>query len=250
MHIHCENCNTPIPAANINIQDKIAVCPSCNTVFSFSLQRKAKQRKVKKPPEVTIHEGDSGAEMILLWRHMLKPAEYWILGIFVLLGVVFGAVAGSALADVQSFMQGLFGGMFLLGALGCLYLIVSTLLNQVRVTVDDETIRVKHGPLPLGINRQVAREEVIHIHCDVGNNHRNVERGSEMAYYNVKAECRDGRAVSLATLHRDAAFYVAQVIENYLVPEFVEEAEEVPNDDLLVEIDAAATITAVNKAIK
>jgi len=33
--IHCPNCDTPTPSPNLNIQDKIAKCDQCHSVFSF-----------------------------------------------------------------------------------------------------------------------------------------------------------------------------------------------------------------------
>jgi len=66
MQLTCPNCQTEIPAENINIQKTLALCPECGSVFNFgdnqsqSTTPKIKRRKAKKPDHVTLHEeGDT-----------------------------------------------------------------------------------------------------------------------------------------------------------------------------------------------
>lgn len=65
MQLTCPNCQTEIPAENINIQKTLALCPECGAVFDFGEDRgnvapKIKRRKAKKPDAVIVHdEGDT-----------------------------------------------------------------------------------------------------------------------------------------------------------------------------------------------
>ena len=46
MQVNCPNCGEKVPADHINIQKMTAVCPACDTIFSFDLpeaETKAKQ---------------------------------------------------------------------------------------------------------------------------------------------------------------------------------------------------------------
>ena len=62
MQVNCPNCGEKVPAENINIQKMTAVCPACDTVFSFDLpeaETKAKRRKVKQPSKLMIQDNDT-----------------------------------------------------------------------------------------------------------------------------------------------------------------------------------------------
>lgn len=66
MQLTCPNCQTEIPAENINIQKTLALCPACGSVFDFGDEHgpgttpKIKRRKAKKPDAVIVHdEGDT-----------------------------------------------------------------------------------------------------------------------------------------------------------------------------------------------
>ena len=58
MQITCPQCGAHIPAENINIQQMVAVCPECNTVFEFAspCSQKSKIRKVKQPQKISVED--------------------------------------------------------------------------------------------------------------------------------------------------------------------------------------------------
>jgi len=216
MQIHCENCDTLIPASNINIQDKLAVCPACHTVFSFSetVQRRAKLRKMKRPSGMSVDEQDDRLEIRFFWRKILKWGEHWITGLMIALTVLLGTPAISTLSDVDSVMQGVVGAALLIGALVSLFMTVLILINQVRIVVDESGVSVENKPLPIGTH-QIDRDEIVRVMCSVAAYNEDDPK-SEFVDYDVKVECRDGHEVTLTTLRRAAAIYVAQMVENYL----------------------------------
>ena len=62
--MNCPNCGEKVPASHINIQKMTAVCPACDTVFSFDVPetQKAKRRKVKQPANLMLTE--SGVKLL------------------------------------------------------------------------------------------------------------------------------------------------------------------------------------------
>ena len=49
MKLKCPACGAPIPAAAINVQQMIAVCPECDNVFKFEGTFRQQRRKLKAP---------------------------------------------------------------------------------------------------------------------------------------------------------------------------------------------------------
>jgi len=228
MHIHCPNCDTPIPASGINIQDKLAVCPQCSSVFSFAdlpLPRR-KERKVKAPEGITVAENSDTLEIQFPW---LRMAGAWGKIITVIFGLclIFPGVAAVAAINaahdpVQALVGVALGGVFLFFC----YLFLMMLLDRQHITVGEDEIRVDYRPLPVWRSVQVTRGEVERVACATS---RRSDHG-EM-YYGVQAVCRDGHEVLLTTLRREWALYIAQTLDAYLHPEPELEAEETADEE-------------------
>ena len=66
--LSCPNCGESIPPDKINIQQTLALCPACGTVFNFGDDlspklAKVKRRKAKQPDQITVTEDDTRLEM-------------------------------------------------------------------------------------------------------------------------------------------------------------------------------------------
>lgn len=215
MQIHCENCDTVIPAANINIQEKLAVCPRCGSVFSFAdyLARDAQRRKFKPPQSLMISETDEGLDIRFRWIQILKPEEHLFTVLCGAGATILGSLAVGMYSSTDSVPGIALAAGFGLAALACLYVVLILLINKVHITLDDDTILVKNTPL-LGTTR-VNRADVVRVECQLAWYNKE-DPNSEFIDYHVRLVCHDGRTVNLVTLRRDLAFYVAQVIEDYL----------------------------------
>jgi hypothetical protein len=224
MQIHCENCNTAIPGPNINIQDKLAVCPQCGSVFSFADHLTRKPRKSKPPRNIMIQEQDTQLEIRFRWMQVLKPEEHWFT-LLCLAGIgVLGGLAAAMFDGMDTVLEGVLGIGFVLAAMAALYMVLVILLNQVRVTIDEQMIHAQHKPLPFG-NKNVQRRDVVGVTCAVASYNRD-NPNSETVDYNVQLVRHDGSHVTLVNVRRDVAFYITQVIENYLDDDSAEEELE------------------------
>jgi len=217
MQIHCENCDTVIPAANINIQEKLAVCPQCGSVFSFAehLTHRPRPRKAKQPQGFTVIQQEDTLDIRFRWIRILKAEEQW----FTLLCAV-GVPALTALAvtmfnGMNSVIEGVVGVFSVLGALICLYMVLMLLLNEVRITIDEDTIRASHKPVPMPGTKSAPRNSVVRIHCQAAF-YNNDDPNTEYVDYDVQLVRHDGTRVTLVTLRRDLALYIADLVESYL----------------------------------
>jgi hypothetical protein len=217
MQIHCETCGTVIPASNINIQEKLAVCPQCGSVFSFAdhLARRAKARKIKPPPAYQVIERESMLEIRFRWLKILKGEEYGFVFLCAVGAVLLFALAGAMFADgLSTIPKAGLGVGAALAAFGCLYMMLVLLLNRVRITLDDQIIHTQNRPLPF-FGHQARRAEVVQVVCEPTWYNRDDPDG-EFSDYHVQLVCHDGSKTNLVTLRRDLAFYTAQIIETYL----------------------------------
>src|SRR5262245_42819467 len=100
MQLICPNCGEPIPASNINIQKLAAVCPACDSVFSFDPEPappKIKRQKVKQPQHLELHDADTLHMMFRTNFRLDKDLAF------------FSRVAGSVFFTFMFFMPILFG---------------------------------------------------------------------------------------------------------------------------------------------
>jgi DNA-directed RNA polymerase subunit M/transcription elongation factor TFIIS len=241
MQLRCEKCGALIPATSINIQEQIAVCSQCNSVFSFAgrVARKSKQRKVKQPDRVMLTETDDSVEIQFRWLHVMKWYEHWITALLI---IGFASFVGSALGIILN------GGVFLALTLGlglsagaafCLYLLILTLVNQIRITMDETTIGAEHTPMPLWGTHSADPREVVRVYCQP-----NRTNSSTSNYYNVQLVLYDEREITLVNLPREIAFYVQQTVEAYLEGD----TEELPQDDEALEDVGEAAISSLTQS--
>lgn len=89
IEICCPKCDNSIPAADLNINDKLAKCSSCNVVFAFEKEiatlknehRKTHQRILRPEGIDMFHFND---ELELSFKYSISPIEQ-----FVMLGIMF-----------------------------------------------------------------------------------------------------------------------------------------------------------------
>src|SRR5688572_26021514 len=147
MQIQCPNCGEKITATNINIQDKIAVCGACDTVFKFELpEEKIKRRKIKQPQNLILRDDDT-LKMRFRTNFRLDQDEGFISS------AIFGAISavvGSALFAgfmVSGKVALVFPLAFFVVTAFFVYLMAVFAYNHTELEMDDELIRLSRKPL-------------------------------------------------------------------------------------------------------
>lgn len=106
IEICCPKCDNPIPAKDLNIDDKLAKCSSCNVVFAFEKEiallknehRKTRQRILRPEGIEMFHFND---ELDLSFKDSVSPVEQFvILGIMFLSLIVAASLSKMGLTDI------------------------------------------------------------------------------------------------------------------------------------------------------
>jgi len=146
MKLSCPNCNTGIQANNINIQDKIAVCHNCDTVFQFTLSdsqdNKAKRRKVHQPKDLIVYN-ENRLHMSFKTNWRLLQNEAFSTG--VVMGVLFTFITILMVSEGELGLLPFFTGLI---ALAGYYLAALQSHNQTHLVMDEHSIRTFRQPLP------------------------------------------------------------------------------------------------------
>ena len=178
----CPRCGDPIPGADINAQALVAVCRSCDVVHPLATTLEPVGTAVKAAPSVDLAETPPEPLMRLAgspdglavqvendvlsirrtwwsWSPQNLFLAFWVFGWDLFLFVWYAGALGAGVAAVAggdgagaaiSLLPILFPilhvavGVFMTYRLACL------VLNKTIVTVDDDHLSVRHGPLPAG----------------------------------------------------------------------------------------------------
>ncbi|MGB1287257.1 MAG: hypothetical protein ACPG7F_12030 [Aggregatilineales bacterium] len=215
MKLTCPECATAVPAEHINIQDHVAVCPNCNTVFRFELpEEKMKRRKVKQPQQMELRDGNI-LQMAFRTNFRLDQNENFIgasivAGMFTLLTGIMGfeyLVEGSVPFIVPL--------IFLSFVLGGLYAMALIAYNKTHIEMSDDMIRVTRQPVP------GSQVHTVDLHGIVAIKTEETRISKKEAYdtprYEVWAETTDGRKRQIVTdLTEEYAYFVTQQLQQRL----------------------------------
>jgi hypothetical protein len=220
MQINCRYCASEIPAANINLDNLLAKCANCNAVFNIagevgmSSGEKPKQFKrdnVPMPKYVQVDEGFEELKITRKWFTLYQVplvffAVFW--NGFMLLWY------GIALTTRQGQMA-TFGLLHLAVGLFLIYLVATNFINETLITVNNQSIDIKHGPIPAWGNKTLNPSDIAQIYCK-----EVISRGrrSTTITYEVSAIMHDQRRESLLTglYNPEQALYIEQEIERFL----------------------------------
>lgn len=216
----CPNCGTKIPAEKINIQELVAVCPTCDTIFKFtpSEANKTKRRKVKKPEHLQIEESPQGTRFTFRTNFRLDRSEAVVAGgslalIFSIISIVLVNQALQGLKDVPIPLLALMIGF----SLSLFYYLALEVYNKTVVTLEDEQIKVARQPLP----NPLTQPSVLNLSGVESFIYEETPASIKEAYdtprFHVWAVLADGsRRVLLKDLVEDYAIFISQELNERL----------------------------------
>lgn len=215
MQVTCPNCGETVPAEHINIQQMVAVCPACDSFFSFDAPaEKLKRRKVKQPEGLTLEDGEM-LEMAFRTNWRLDQEESFTGA--AILGVVFSLLTfimfgGAMQNDVPIFLP-VFFAMF---AAAADYAAVLRIYNKTHITMDADTITISRKPLPgLRAPQLVSLSGVVAIHAEETVTSK--EKHYDTPRFRVWAETADGiRRTIVNDVVEDYAYFIAQRLQERL----------------------------------
>jgi len=222
LQLSCPNCSARIPADHIHLNNLMAKCASCDSVFNFSEQvgqprRFASEKQnVLMPTGFEVLELRSQLDMEINWRKTSGNKTFlFIFTIFwnaCLIPFVLVALTSG------EWMIMLFLSLHLMVGIGFLYYTLAVLLNTTYVNVTPRHITINHKPLNV-IGRpehNISAGDVEQLYV---NKYSTGKTNNRPTYaFGVYAVLNGGRQIALVKglRHPDQARYIEQEVEHFL----------------------------------
>jgi hypothetical protein len=226
MKMKCPSCDAPIPARNINIQELVAVCEECDTVFGVSdvvaraktrLESGSKSKHIvhERPPSITLTESEDSLTLDNRWRIQDQWSASTVMIVVLLILAIIAGVMIMARAPLPGLLVMLAAGAF------PLYTLLTLAVNHTRVHVGPDTVRVRTSPLPMARHGRHEFDFADVERFSVRLNHHMDTEGTrhlspDQLYYDVIAELDDGRQIKLLEFENyRISHYAAQELERH-----------------------------------
>lgn len=163
MQLTCPQCNQPVSAADINIQQLVAICTGCDNIFSFSSDfLKSKRRKARQPEYLGLREADD-LRISFRSNFRLDKNENFISSS--IMTIVFTSIAllMFGLREEEN-TPVVLPIAFALTAAFAAYWLALIAYNKTHIVMDSSKIQVSRGPLPsYGQEREIELNNVVSI---------------------------------------------------------------------------------------
>lgn len=215
MQLSCTNCGELIRADNINVQEMVAVCSNCHTVFPFKTpEGKDKRRKVKQPQNLALRDAET-LEMSFRtnWRLSSNQEFSGMVVGAIMMGFVSSILFGEVMVDDVPLILPL---GFAIITLGLLYMVGLIAYNSTHIEMDDEKISVSRKPLTmLSKHHDISLHGVESIKCEETSLSK--ERNYDLPRYQVWAETVDGSRRPIVTdVTEEYAYFITQRLQERL----------------------------------
>ena len=232
--LNCPNCGASVPAENINIQDTLAVCSTCDRVFDFGSKftpKKRKPRKIKPPETVELIEQDERYEIQYRWYTPLAwgivpVAIFWNLFMLFWHGsTVFGGWLIGTLFAIPHTLIGLW----------LIYKVLTAFINRTRIVMTPYDLAVMYGPIPSPGSRLIDRRSIegLYIKEDSTETINNRKTPIYGLYMETKGD--KDRAVVKGVRDYTLALFIKQEIDAYFLVDdeegFIDETHDIFLDD-------------------
>ena len=225
MEIYCKICKSKIPESNIDSNKMIAKCDKCNSVIElkdeiskilkmFGYQDLPKRGEIKLPKKITIDIDKFGLNItIKRFRYF-----YLFLAFFIAFFDVF--VIRDVIRYHESVMSVNYStALFALIAIFLTYLVLIGLFNKTYIMVNQQSLIIKQGPIPVWGNKNLNTGELKQFYSKKEESHSHDENGEQTYYsYGLHATTKSGKDIKLLTNLENAeqVLYIEQEIEKFL----------------------------------
>ena len=214
--LKCPNCQSDIPASDVNIKELVAKCQHCHHVFNFT----DKNYAVKNRPEIVMPAGIESFSLLselnieISWRKSVNSflTFFTILwNLFLVPFILFAIFSGEIMALVGISLHVLIGVSLLYYTLVCFVNTTYIMVNHYRILVEHKPLR-----LPFYPNRDIGVHEIdqLYTHEYVAS----TTNGKPDYAYAVHLKLKDKSDIRLikGLKNPDQALYIEQEIEDFL----------------------------------
>ena len=235
MQLICPNCGEQIAAENINIQQMVAVCAACDTVFEFAPPTtKAKRRKVKQPAHLMLRDTET---LLMTFRTNFRLDKNEAFLMSAIISVVFTLMTAFLISDYLQDGGSIFIPMMVGAvALASYYKLVLTVLNANHIEMNDGQITVSRRPFPS------LFDQTQHINLDGVTAIRTEEtaiskkENYDTPRYRVWAEFEGrSRQTIVNDVTEEYALFIAQILEERLNDEADMDVSHLADDEPMSE---------------
>lgn len=164
--INCPSCKTQVSAGDMNLQDKIAKCGSCNAVFPIKDQISGIDKVISTKEEIgqpnEVEKFYFGDELDLSIQQSMSPLEGWILMLAPLLGLIAFAFYKKSELAVPTMVPIFFFLLFVP--------VILSLLNikkhRSHIRVSSNRITIEHKPKKARKDKHFDVRDVEQIYVD------------------------------------------------------------------------------------
>lgn len=207
MNLQCPNCNTSIPAQNINMRAMAALCPQCSLVFKFAaqpVQSKRLKRKFKAPEEIKIYQVGDWMEILIPWKKM--DDRPWLFGGFFMLGIILLGL----MIDQQPLLVFCIAPVFGLIGIGFVFLGYIQRVNKTSFVITPETLMISYRPISFAAPRIFNTNDIHQLYC------KQIIESKGGASFQLRALTHDDDWILLENLPEHYALYLEQILEDHL----------------------------------
>lgn len=222
--LECPNCGAAVPAEQINVQQMVAVCPNCDTVFNFGngeggawQPEKAKQ-KFKDVPMPERFQVDESEHKLTISYSWFTPMAFFITFFAVFWNAISWTIfGGDGFGPISEgfFIFALFPLIFPAVGLGLIYYNVAQYINRTYIVVGKGELRAYSRPLPTLNNLRLDHSTIHQLFVKQRVNHG--KNGVSISY-DVLAVLHGGKRQQIvgSLAQADQALFIEQEIEHYL----------------------------------
>lgn len=226
MKIYCESCGSEIPAANINLQDRVAKCESCNNIFSISklLDGMAPPRQASSeaspsyytkaelelPKGISVDQDYEGLKITRKWFNLTTI----FLTFFCLFWDGFMVMWFSISISTGAYEMAAFGSIHAIVGICLTYWCIASYVNNTTITASSYLIKIQHAPLPFPGSKEYNIAQLEQVYTK-----ERVVRGKNGTSYYYDLYIIDGNKhtkVLPNLTSKEQALYIEQEIEKYL----------------------------------
>lgn len=211
----CPQCQQPVEAAQVNIQQMLALCPACSSIFELRPGlRRRKARKVQRPAGLQLSDGDP-LTFKFRTNFRLEKNEHFVnsavmSGVFSLLTILM--IALNLDGEVPVFLPMLFASL----AVGAMYWLASITWNTTEIAASGNSLMVSRRPLPVPASQRVldlSSVDAIYAEETVASR----QEGYDTPRFHIWAsEMAGGRKLVVGDLTEEYATFVASRLDAWL----------------------------------
>lgn len=245
MRITCTQCNAPVSAEDVHLENHLAKCRSCNNVFDFSAQiggalaagsppkrgsyTAIQQARLSVPlpnglrvvedTTSSVENGDyrtaAGSDFRLVITRSWFSMQLFFLAFFCVAWdsfLVFWYSTAARSEGPVPLLMIIFPIAHVAVGVGLTYNTLAGFVNKSWITLTPEALTIRHGPLPWLGNCKLATSDLVQLFCEQTANQARRNTGTT---YTLSAVLRDGRKIPLlkSLPSVDQALYIEQRVE-------------------------------------